>query len=404
MPTTTSTSIPKVERDPRLFTGFMTLVVIAISVITITNNPSLHEAGILIPFILVLVIHLALHWQIENITKQASRIIWYIIVQGIFAFILSWIGSETGLAFALFMALIGEEIGLLGLTRQGLLAGGFYLSLLVISLLHTLGWASAGWVLLGTAPLVIFVVIYVTLYMRQNDAREHAQSLAAELEDANRQLATYATQVEDLTLANERQRMARELHDTLAQGVAGMVLQLEAVKAHLEAGRGKRAATIIDQSLARARSTLADARAAIDDLRATPANLPDAVRTKIERFTQATGIPCTLDLALENAIPENVSDHALRILSEALTNITRHAQATEVNVRFINQNQQLELDIRDNGRGFEPESATRSGHYGLLGMRERARLVGGTLNIKSEPGQGTRIRLQIPLAPEGESS
>lgn len=278
--------------------------------------------------------------------------------------------------------------------------------MMVLILLRTLGWASAGWVFLGAIPLVIFVVIYVALYMRQNDAREHAQRLAAELETANRQLTTYATQVEDLTLANERQRMARELHDTLAQGVAGLVLQLEAVKAHLEAGRDERAAAIIDQSLARARTTLADARAAIDDLRATPDSLPDAVRTKIERFTQATGIPCDLDLALGNShlIPAGISDHALRILSEARTHITRHAQATEVNVRFVNQNHHLEMEIRDNGRGFDPDAATRSGYYGLLGMRERTRLVGRTLNINSRPGQGTVIHLQIPLAPEGDPS
>lgn len=148
--------------------------------------------------------------------------------------------------------------------------------------------------LLNTIPIVVFVILFISLYMRQNEAREQAQSLATELESANRQLTEYASQVEELTLAAERQRLARELHDTLSQGLTGLVLQLEAVKAHLESGRGERAVAIIEQSLARARSTLADSRSAIDDLRAVPAGLPEAMRAKAERFTQATGIPCEL--------------------------------------------------------------------------------------------------------------
>lgn len=103
--------------------GFITLVVIAISIITLNNHPSLREPGILIPFSILVIIHLILHWQLETITQQANRIMGYIVVQGVLAFILSWIGNENGLIFALFMALIGEVVGLFGLTRRGWLAG-----------------------------------------------------------------------------------------------------------------------------------------------------------------------------------------------------------------------------------------------------------------------------------------
>ncbi|MDX1379447.1 MAG: sensor histidine kinase, partial [Anaerolineales bacterium] len=198
----------------------------------------------------------------------------------------------------------------------------------------------------------------------------------------------------------------RELHDTLAQGVAGLVLQLEAVKAHLASGRGDRGAAIIDQALKRARSTLADSRAAIDDLRSAPSNLLESIREKIERFKQATGIPCELDLSLDEnyTIPNGADEHTLRVLSEALVNITRHAQAAQVWVQFAVHDDQLVLEIRDNGQGFDPETATRSGHYGLLGMRERARLAGGTLTIQSHMGRGTHIKLLIPTSSEGTSS
>jgi NarL family two-component system sensor histidine kinase YdfH len=224
--------------------------------------------------------------------------------------------------------------------------------------------------------------------------RQKAMELAESLESANAKLAASAAKIESLTLQNERQRMARELHDTLAQGVAGLVLQLEAVKAHLGANRTERAAAIVDQSLSRARSTLAESRAAIDDLRAAPASLPEAIREKTERFTQATGIPCELEISInENRLPAETTSHTLNILNEALANVARHAQATQVDVKFSIQNQTLDMEIRDNGKGFDVNQET-SGHYGLLGMRERARLTSGNLIIESN-ANGTCIHFMI---------
>ena len=220
----------------------------------------------------------------------------------------------------------------------------------------------------------------------------------AELETAHSQLADYAAEVENLTLAAERQRMARELHDTLAQGVAGLVLQLEAANNHLENGRYPRAQTIIQQSMKRARSTLADARAAIDDLRLEDRPLADAVQHLAERFTRGTGILChlTLDLAAENDVSPVTAEHAERIISESLANITRHAQAENVWLSVRQCPEEIIIDVRDDGLGFDVDTAVRSGHYGLLGMRERARLVDGKLEITSKAGEGTHLSVTLP--------
>jgi NarL family two-component system sensor histidine kinase YdfH len=149
--------------------------------------------------------------------------------------------------------------------------------------------------------------------------------------------------------------------------------------------------------MASARRTLAESRAAIDDLRAIPGSLPEAVRAKVERFTRATGVPCALELNTgEPALPESTEDHILRVLSEALANITRHAQAGQVWVSLATDDAQVELLVRDNGQGFDPGAQIHSGHYGLLGMRERARLIGGALTVTSAPGEGTEIRLAAP--------
>ena len=401
MSTNMSPKITRAERDPSFFVWFVTLVILGIYVVTLINRQSVRQPGYLFIFTLLTIIHVLLHWQLGRIINNARKTNVYILVQGLLAFGILLFAQNIYIIIALHMILLGEAIGQSGITRRSLLAVGYVMVLLCVNLIYLSGWAASGRVLLNTIPIVVFVIAFISLYMRQNEAREKAQSLAAELESTNQQLSKYAAQVEELTLAAERQRLARELHDTLSQGLTGLVLQLEAVKAHLEAGRTERAGAIIKQSLVRARSTLADSRSAIDDLRAVPAGITEAMRAKTERFTMATGIPCELSLELgDTTPPSNMRDHLLLILKESLANVTRHAQARQVWVRLEAKNHHLEMEIRDDGQGFEPGMETGAGHYGLLGMRERARLVGGTLEIKSATGKGTCIRLTVPINQE----
>jgi NarL family two-component system sensor histidine kinase YdfH len=238
------------------------------------------------------------------------------------------------------------------------------------------------------------ILLFMVMLNQQLVERHKALELAESLESANAKLAAFNARIESLTLQNERQRMARELHDTLAQGVAGLVLQLEAAKAHLASNRGDRASAIVEQAILRARSTLAESRAAIDDLRRVPLNLTDSVQETIERFRQATGIPCEMEVSVnEHQLSPETTSHALSILGESLTNIARHAQATQVKIKLFVQNETLELEIRDNGVGFDVKQ-NHSGHYGLLGMHERARLTGGMLAIESNAG-GTCVQFVV---------
>jgi len=389
--------ISKVERDPDLFVWFMTLVIAGLYAVTLYNQPATRQVGTLIPFTVLTLAHLILHWKLEKILTNTSKTVWYILVQGILALSISVIGKNIGFSFALFMALLGEAIGLYGLNRRGLLAGVYYLVLLAVSLIQLSGWASSKFVLLGTLPIALFVVIYVSLYMRQVEARERAQSLTDELEKANRQLSEYAAQVEDLTIANERQRMARELHDTLSQGLAGLILQLEAADAHLANDRDDKAKSIISNAMGQARITLADARRAIDDLRQPSLDdLDSAFRREIDRFTEATGIPVNFHSDPTSPLPAPVTETLVRALAESLTNIANHAEAQTVDVDITAQDNNIILTIKDDGIGFDTSSIP-SGHYGILGIKERVRLVNGNIEVQSESGNGTTIRIDIPL-------
>ena len=153
---------------------------------------------------------------------------------------------------------------------------------------------------------------------------------------------------------------------------------------------------IAGQAKERARTTLADARRAIDDLRATGRTTPEAVAREVERFTTATGIPCTLEMPPELNVSERDGEHVVRCVSEGLANVTRHAQASEVLVTIGEDNGRLSVQIRDNGKGFDTNGSIPSGHYGLLGLRERARVAQAELTIESKLGEGTTLRMWIP--------
>jgi NarL family two-component system sensor histidine kinase YdfH len=257
---------------------------------------------------------------------------------------------------------------------------------------------TGAWVLI-IIPAAFFTILYTTMYVRQAQARERAQGLLKELETANRQLSQYAAQVEDLTIASERQRMARELHDTLSQGLAGLILQLEAADAHLAGNRPEKARFIVRETMEQARFTLADARRAIDDLRSTGMpGLAEAARQEAGRFITATGIPCEVEIVLPVQLPDLVTEAATRAISEGLTNVARHARAKNARMRIAiaEERNELEIEINDDGIGFNPD-VTESGHYGLLGMRERVRLAGGRLEVHSQDGKGTQLVIHFPL-------
>jgi two-component system, NarL family, sensor histidine kinase YdfH len=305
------------------------------------------------------------------------------------------------MVFCLFMALIGELLSIYRVSVAGILASVYLLILAFVNFDLLLGYRQAGWFLMGTIPMIIFIGIYVILFTRQAEANARARALLAELEAANRQLTEYSARVEDLTIAEERQRMARELHDTLSQGLAGLILQLEAVDAHLAGGRPERARNIVEQAMEKARETLHEARRAIDDLRqSTPRDLREAVRQEVAHFTESTGIPCTQAIELPAQLPEQISETAIRATAEGLTNIARHAHARNGRLRIASiengAGPELEIEICDDGVGFDPDMV-EAGHYGLLGMRERVRLAGGRLDVQSMPGQGTCLLIHFPL-------
>jgi signal transduction histidine kinase len=253
-------------------------------------------------------------------------------------------------------------------------------------------YASVAGLTLVRSLLFALVGYIVVRLARAQRAQQEA------LARANARLAHYATTLEQLTVSRERNRLARELHDTLAHTLSGVAVQLEAARSLWDSDDAA-AREMVTQSLAATRAGLSEARGAIHALRAAPVEdlgLALAVRS-LARSAAERG-----DLALELQMPEDAGELApaveqavYRIAAEALDNAARHAQASSVLVRLERDGARLALTVRDDGRGFDAAFPAPEGHYGLQGMRERAEMVGGELVIESQADKGTTVRLQV---------
>jgi NarL family two-component system sensor histidine kinase YdfH len=385
-------NVPEVEAElaeTRPFFILLIVVLIFLFGISISASAALREPAQFLPYTALFAIHIVLHWYMPRLVTDRRWLAAYFVVQILLIMLLVFISQQPVIAMGLYSALAGETIGIFGDLRRSIVAIVGFLTLMGLTYGLYWGWDDVPSWLSSALIALLFVLIYVLLYLRQLNAR-------TELQAAHIQLAEYAQQVEMLTLEAERQRMARELHDTLAQGLAGLVMQLEALEASLERDNTEKAVQIAGQAKERARTTLADARRAIDDLRATDQTLLEAINLEISRFTTATGIPCQAELPSEIHLKEQYGEHLVRCVSEGLANITRHAQATKVWVTITEGNDRLQTRIRDNGQGFNTDETIPNGHYGLLGLRERVRLAQGELTIESSIGEGTTLTMILP--------
>ncbi len=215
-----------------------------------------------------------------------------------------------------------------------------------------------------------------------------------------------AVEARHQAVLGERSRIARDLHDTLAQGFTGISVQLEAATARLPEG-SERARDKIDRARALVRSSLADARRAVWDLRPEAADQGSLVvalsgiarqlSADVPVRVQVDGTPRPLPAAPELAI--------IRIGQEALTNAVRHAGATSVVLAISFLDDAVQIEVVDDGRGFAADApAEAPGHFGLPGLRERALSVQANLTVDSRPGAGTRIALWVPVPRQGSAT
>lgn len=247
---------------------------------------------------------------------------------------------------------------------------------------------------------LFFVASFSILIMRANEARLQSDQLLEELQRANRQLQEYAGQAEELATAKERNRLARELHDSVAQTLYGLTLQAEAASRKLLSNQTDEVADYLDEIRDSAQETLKETRLLIFELRPPileQEGLGAALQARLESVESRSGLKTQTHLQELDPLPGRIESALYGISKEVLNNILKHAHATEVTVSLGKKNDKIILRIRDNGIGFDLDSVEHRGGLGLKGMRERAEQIRGDLRISSGEN-GTQVILEVPYA------
>jgi signal transduction histidine kinase len=290
------------------------------------------------------------------------------------------------------LPLAGQSVVLLT-RRWMLLVCGVMLLILVVPMAIFGGWGPA--LVLGMFLLagIVFVVVITRLAVNEQRARAEVERLLAELKEANSKLREYAAQVEELATAKERNRLAREIHDSLGHYLTVVIVQIEAAMAVMESDRS-RSLDGLRKAQSLAQEGLAEVRRSVTALRASPTNgsLIDSLATLFEEC-RVTGIPTEFQL---EGTPRKLSPSAeltlFRAAQEALTNVRKHAQAERANVTLDYSGDNVLLVVHDNGIGTT--SATKG--FGLIGVHERVQLLGGEVRITTGVGEGFTLEIGIP--------
>lgn len=334
-------------------------------------------------------------YQIALAHTEIFYRILYFLIQIPLGMGLVFLDGQSGFDFLALLPLVGHSVVLLqGVWRQTINA-----SLLITYALLTI-YAGGGWqVAWANAPVFlagqIFILVFTQMALNEEKAKREIQQLVHELENANQRLREYALQAEELAITRERNRLAREIHDSLGHHLTAINIQIRAAQAVLEQDIQK-AVDLLNKAEAQTQRALHDVRQSVAALRAPLAEGP--LLPQIQQILDAGssgGIKTTLNIVgTPHAISPQVALTLLRAIQEGLNNTLKHAHATEFRVTLdFESPSEICLSIQDNGIGGL--ASTQNG-FGLLGMSERVAQLNGQLDIQSVEGQGFSIRMVLP--------
>ncbi len=262
--------------------------------------------------------------------------------------------------------------------------------------------------LLLVAAIVAMVGLFSLIGEVTAERSAERKRTVARLEEALRENAGLQAQLlvaaREAGVLDERQRMAREIHDTLAQGLTGIITQLQAAeRAADEPAEWRRH---LGNAVRLARDSLAEARRSVHAVRPGPlrtARLPEALAQVTAEWSRINDVRAEVTTTgTARPLHPEIETTLLRVAQEALANVAKHARATRAGVTLSYMEALLTLDVRDDGIGFDPALAAEDGGFGLTSMRQRVTRLGGTLEIESEPGSGTAISAGVPAITPGD--
>jgi signal transduction histidine kinase len=291
------------------------------------------------------------------------------------------------------LPVVGQAVMLLS-RRVMFAACGTMLLCLVVPMAMFSGWRAASVLGIFFLAGIVFVVVITELAVKEQRAKREVERLVSELKDANDKLRQYADQIEELATLKERNRLAREIHDSLGHYLTVVIVQIEAAVALFEKDR-EHSLDVLRKAQGLAQKGLADVRRSVATLRASPtetSSLIDSMTTLTEEC-RVSGLPAEFQLV---GTPRNLSPPAelalYRAAQEALTNVRKHSQARTVTVSLNYSADSVWLKVHDDGIG----AAELTKGYGLIGMHERVQNLGGEVKIVTAPDQGFTLEVGLP--------
>jgi len=364
-------------------------MVVATVVLTSING----NAAVIVPLLIVLVIAYVLVWFPREGCATLRRSVPFLVLACVVLGIMVYRDpAATVILFALY------PLGFVLLERRGAIIATIAITLTFTTALAAHSGFSResvllnGFVAVGNIVFALVIGLFIDGIVRESRARKQ---LLEELQAAQSELAALEREA---GAAAERERLARDIHDTLAQGFTSIVMLSQAGEAAASDGQGAEAAARLRQIQETAREGLAEARALVGSM-TPPAlegdGLPDALERLVDRFGRDTGIAASFVL---DGVPGQLSATsdvaALRATQEALANVRKHSGASRVDVVLTYDEDGAMVSVSDDGAGFDP-AAPRPG-YGLDGLAQRVESVGGLSSVESSPGAGTRVRVRVP--------
>lgn len=330
------------------------------------------------------------------ITRESTpRVHAYLALQTILVMTAILFFYELDFFALLLLPLAGQAVFLLPRRAAGIWIGIFGLAN-IFGQLQQFGWPEAlSFILLYSGGLV-FTAAFSILVIQSETARNQSEQYLEELRQAHEELRALSAQTEELAVANERNRLARELHDSVAQTLYGLTLQSEAASRNLKSGKIEVVDGYLHEIRQSARQTLQEIRLLIFEL-SPPIlqkyGLAAALQARLDGVERRSGIKTTIEIHPVERLPLKLETGLYRIAQEALNNALKHAQAGHVAVSLKQEQNRLVLEVMDDGIGFD--TGNPDGGIGLQGMQARVQEMDGEFWIESIPGQGTRVRVEV---------
>ena len=377
----------------------------------LTTPPHLTLLNFVVFTVLQVIYCAVLWWLIKNELSENLRI--FAIVMLTILTVATGLLSYSGLQWDWLLYLVTISIYFMALTLRVAVISGVVLYLFMVvnlGFLNNWNWSHIYLNLLSLFPAFVFVAVFSLMYRILDIQKERAERLLhqleesnAELEEAHRQLQSYANEVEELTVVRERTRMAREIHDTLGHYLSILTIQLETIS-KLQERDPDRAAIEVAEARRVASQSMQEVRNAIAALRPTSiatlsiTQVISQLGSEFEQSATETQITLDLDTQLPPISPD-LQVALYRAVQEALTNVRRHAHASKVLVRLRYENDLLELVVLDNGSGASTsELDNQHGGFGLIGLQERIELLGGQVTYGPAEPTGYRVCIRIHVS------